>query len=208
MYEQKIYHWRTHQRFSERLQARKRNLWQEEIVADVAKRDRGRYVCFLVLWSVGLCPFGQESIVSKHLFQILVSRDTFSVAAFVLFCYLVNIERGATFTLIISLRVLNWDLLWKSFSKSAKLFIRRTGRAWALPWRCHQQRRRPDNDDVDGDDGGGGVGGDGGDDVERDGDDDYLQTGARVALRRTTQKRRKMARSVSTILITGRMIQT
>ena len=50
--------------------------------------------------------------------------------------------------------------------------------------------------------------GDGDDDVERYGDDDYLQTRARVALRRTTQKRRKMARSVSTILITGRMIHT
>ena len=168
------------------------------------RKKRPWTICLLSGSLIGEAVFhlAKRVIVSKHLFQILVSRDTFSVAAFVLFCYLVNIERRATFTLIISLRVLNWDLLWKSFStKSAKLFIRRTGRAWALPWRCHQQRHRPDNDDGEGGD-------DGGDDNECDGDDDYLQTGARVALRRTTQKRRKMARSVSTILITGRMIHT
>ena len=34
------------------------------------------------------------------------------------------------------------------------------------------------------------------------------QSGARVALRRTTQKRRKMASTVSTIRMTGRIIHT
>ena len=80
----------------------KRKLWptsQKETVDNM--------FAFWVFDWWGCAHLAKRVIVSKHLFQILVSRDTFSVAAFVLFCYLVNIERRATFTLIISLRVLN-----------------------------------------------------------------------------------------------------
>ena len=73
------------------------------------RKKRPWTICLLSGSLIGGAVFhlAKRVIVSKHLFQILVSRDTFSVAAFVLFCYLVNIERRATFTLIISLRVLN-----------------------------------------------------------------------------------------------------
>ena len=73
------------------------------------RKKRPWTICLLSGSLIGGAVFhlAKRVIVSKHLFQILVSRDTFSIAAFVLFCYLVNIERRATFTLIISLRVLN-----------------------------------------------------------------------------------------------------
>ena len=61
------------------------------------RRKKGPWtICLLSGSLIGGAVFhlAKRVIVSKHLFQILVSRDTFSTAWFVLFCYLVNIERG------------------------------------------------------------------------------------------------------------------